>query len=178
MKIDTYQTGVQVNDQNNKDMSHPPTEPDGDAVSTFSVQGGEHTSVQTILPSATLRTSDGADLDYCGPSLRTHALCLYKWGRQWADGHPALSLWPYVGTDLVPGNMGPSHPHFCVSHTEASLDDSISPPDVAGKHQNSAAHLFSTLVDVCVGVGPRLAPGLFGLQGGAETTSVWFFCIN
>lgn len=38
-------------------MSHPPWEPDGDAASTFSVQGGEPTSVPKILPSVAVPTA-------------------------------------------------------------------------------------------------------------------------
>lgn len=136
-----HQTVIQVNDQNKKNMSHPPIEPDGDAVSTFSVRGGEHTSVQIILPSATFPTSDGAYLDFCAPTLRKHAPWPYKWSRQWRDWHPVLSLWPYIRTDLLPGSISVTLASAFLSISHRGHDVSINSPDVGGMLQNSAAHL-------------------------------------
>lgn len=163
-------------------MSHPPAEPDGDAVSTFLVQqGGEHTSVETILPSATLPTSNVAYLFFffffsSTRSAHTRSLSL----KMQSDGERTDILVEVY--DLRSGLIS------CQAASSVTPRLRISVYSISHRGQSrrlyqsarcwrDAAELSRTLVfnlfvlvDACVGVGPTRPPSPVGLRAEAETT--------
>lgn len=168
------QSGAQVKDQNRKDMPHPPTEPFGDAV----VQGGEHTSVQTVLPPAALPTSHGACSDLCEPTLPAPI--------NEVDSERTDILFKVY--DLMLGLIL-CQAHICVSRLRVSahLPQRGHSRSLCQSTRcwRDAPELCCTLklslfvpADACAGVGPKRPPGLLGLQDGAETTKMAAFAVT
>lgn len=162
-------------------MSHPPAEPDGDAVSTFLVQQvGEHTSVETILPSATLPTSNVAYLFlvsfFSTRSAHTRSLSL----QMQSDGERTdILIEVYdLRSGLISCQAASSvTPRlrisvYSISHRGQSRRLYQSARCWRDAPQLSRTLVFNlfVLVHACVGVGPTRPPSPVGLRAEAETT--------